>query len=333
MKVARQQLQPGSMDTPSSPSAGAATTLLDLPSSVLARIGLQLPVDDLLSLGRACKHAHEVVHDDTLIWRALCASYGVSSYAEWRAASFKHLYLGLLHRYREALGYWAGNVFLMGSLLRVRLAAPCVEGTVASAPCLNGPLRYVKVFEIAFADRDAAGSGDQGAARRAGSPQVALRPCASNSDSSTASSNSCGSTADSGRAGSPQQQQQQQQQPARSPGRLELGGSRGLAAAQLRCHRAFALGEDGACAHCGSAQVLRKPGRQQQYLHLRCARSCNQPLLELLMRHDPNRPAPPSSELAPRAAQPPGTALPRARVLHTGRPGGIAGPPAAGPGA
>jgi hypothetical protein len=202
---------------------------------------------------------------------------------------------------------------------------------VATVPYLNGPLRWTKVFEISFRDRSAANAQQQQQQQRrrtehGGSMATVVQQQAQGEamdaerdqqeeevelslvSSCASSGNACTtSTAESGagstNGGGRQQQladssggEQQQEQPPSLQRNSRTSGTVRLQCARLLCFRSVALNEPDASAHRGSAKIVRKPGRPQAYLHMECSCNCNQSLLELLTRHDPNRPAPPSCE-------------------------------------
>jgi hypothetical protein len=94
-------------ETMGQPTATAATTtLLDLPPTVILNIlaAFDTCPTTILSFGRTCKAAYVIANQDTL-WRRFCQDFPeFSNAAAWNAASFQHLWIGLLLPFKHLLG-------------------------------------------------------------------------------------------------------------------------------------------------------------------------------------------------------------------------------------
>jgi hypothetical protein len=121
-------------------------SLLDLPhiiaTGILSRLGDN--PQDIISFGGACRAAHALACDPA-VWQQLCCSFSnleslgkaFNEPAAWHARSFQHLYLALVHPYRDLLQckLWHSNLWPCGAYpgAAALLLHACLQDTALAA--------------------------------------------------------------------------------------------------------------------------------------------------------------------------------------------------------
>lgn len=128
-----------------------------LANEVLASIFKNLNGVELAVVARTCKRFRNASFIDQ-IWQHLCyRDYGVSSLDQWPLASFRELYIIVLHKYGCLLGVWKCNINPYGGLVHIKALPGKIEAFECRAPFdpnITNPLRPKPMFAIAIQDRE-----------------------------------------------------------------------------------------------------------------------------------------------------------------------------------
>lgn len=108
--------------------------LLQLPTEVLTETLLYLDDASLTTLALCNKQLSQLCSSE-ILWKKLCASFGISDRKPSASFSYKALYQKLLTKYAWLLGLWQSNYTYHGSLLLVSFDSntASIQGTLVRA--------------------------------------------------------------------------------------------------------------------------------------------------------------------------------------------------------